>query len=644
MASVSSLDQDMRNLRMSKYTPQAANEIRSWIEQTLGETLPSGDLLQDVLKDGVILCRLANLALPAPGLKFKRSAMPFVQMENISHFLRACEAPPLNMPAHDRFLTVDLFESKDPAQVLQCISAFSRVAHAVSPANFPNTIGPQRSATLSPASTGPATRNARPVAPSPLSAKPSFAVPSARSMSPALSGGFSGSSATDNGLKSPQGTVSSWTKAGDRGNTAPAWNIAQYGYMGGASQGNQGVMFGGRRQITTAAPHVPGQGESDFGKRRREREAEEERLRQEAEEAEYKRQHEREAEEERDRIAEEQRWEEEARRTREKERQQILKQKREWEEEERRWKLEEEARQKEQAADNTGANSQGLHLSQPQIDQSARRPSAHEDTPERLRVRELEKQLEEARERERQYQQEREERVRQNSIHSRPSTARSEQDADPIPRAPSPKDSDVSWAPIEDEVLNRKMPAPEVPRNSSRPLPTPATRQTPMLPERTASPAGPRPLPDPSAYRPASPAPTRTDRYLADNPAPVMTKPVTHQPREMGYTSTYEEQNDRDRRMASQQTTKAGGWASKSLLEREMERERERQREWEANQEATKSVAKDSSQGSGAGQSWDVHQYGYMGGDSQNRGSSSGSGIGFGGRRQIIGPRPPPGS
>ncbi|KAH0035108.1 hypothetical protein KCU72_g10655, partial [Aureobasidium melanogenum] len=112
----------------------------------------------------------------------------------------------------------------------------------------------------------------------------------------------------------------------------------------------------------------------------------------------------------------------------------------------------------------------------------------------------------------------------------------------------------------------------------------------------------------------------------------------------MGYTSTYEEQSDRDRRIASQQKTKAGGWASKSLLEREMERERERQREWEANQQATKEVAKDLSQGSGAGQSWDIHQYGYMGGDSQNRGSSSGSGIGFGGRRQIIGPRPPPGS
>lgn len=645
MASVSSLDQDMRNLRMSKYTPQAANEIRSWIEQTLGDTLPPGDLLQDVLKDGVILCRLANLALPPPGLKFKKSAMPFIQMENISHFLRACEAPPLNMPAHDRFLTVDLFESKDPAQVLQCLSAFSRVAHAVNPVKFPNTIGPKRSATLSPAATGSYTQNARPapsIAPSPISTKPSFAVPSARPMSPALSGGSSGSRASDSGLKSSRGTVSSWAKPGDRGNTAPAWNIHQYGYMGGASQGNQGVMFGGRRQITTASPHVPGQGESGFEKRRRDKEAEEERLRQEAEEAEYKRKTEREAEEERDRIAEEQKWEEEARRTREQERQRILEQKRQWEEQERKWKAEEEARQKEQEADNADIKLKGGFLSQHQVDPSARRPSAHEDTPERRRVRELEKQLEEARERERQYQREREERVRQNSIHSRPSTAEAEQEADLIARPPSPKDSDVSWAPIEDEVLNRKLPEPETSRGWARPLPTPAPRQAPVLPERTASPAGPRPLPDPSAYRPISPAQTRTDRFLAENPAPVAAKPVAHQPREMGYTSTYEEQSDRDRRLASQQTTKAGGWASKSLLEREMERERERQREWEANQQATKEVAKDVNQGSGAGQTWDVHQYGYMGGDSQNRGSSSGSGIGFGGRRQIIGPRPPP--
>src|SRR3954468_10327603 len=94
------------------------------------------------------------MAIPTP-VRFKKSGMPFIQMENISHFLRACEQPPLNMPAHDRFLTVDLYESKDPAQVLQCLSAFSRVANSVNPSNFPSTIGPKRTGNpTSPSNTG----------------------------------------------------------------------------------------------------------------------------------------------------------------------------------------------------------------------------------------------------------------------------------------------------------------------------------------------------------------------------------------------------------------------------------------------------------------------------------------------------------
>jgi hypothetical protein len=56
MASVTSLDKDMRKLRMDKYTPQAANEVRDWIESVLGERLAPGDLL-DALKDGVALCK-----------------------------------------------------------------------------------------------------------------------------------------------------------------------------------------------------------------------------------------------------------------------------------------------------------------------------------------------------------------------------------------------------------------------------------------------------------------------------------------------------------------------------------------------------------------------------------------------------------
>jgi transgelin len=56
MASVSSLDKDLRKMRLDKYTPSAANEARSWIEDVLGDRLPGSDLL-DGLKDGVALCK-----------------------------------------------------------------------------------------------------------------------------------------------------------------------------------------------------------------------------------------------------------------------------------------------------------------------------------------------------------------------------------------------------------------------------------------------------------------------------------------------------------------------------------------------------------------------------------------------------------
>ena len=56
MASVSSLDKDLRQMRLDKYTPQAANEVRAWIEEVLGDRLTPGDLLE-ALKDGVALCR-----------------------------------------------------------------------------------------------------------------------------------------------------------------------------------------------------------------------------------------------------------------------------------------------------------------------------------------------------------------------------------------------------------------------------------------------------------------------------------------------------------------------------------------------------------------------------------------------------------
>ncbi|KAF2812067.1 uncharacterized protein BDZ99DRAFT_568818 [Mytilinidion resinicola] len=666
MASVSSLDQDMRRLRMSRYTPQAANEVRTWIEDILGERLPAGDLLE-ALKDGTALCKLVNLAVPSPGIRFKKSPMPFIQMENISHFLRACELPPLNMPSHDRFLTVDLFESKDPAQVLQCLGAFSRVANSINPSRFPSAIGPKRANQMSPTTTGATTtggfntstygRGRGASNTSTTSGSTTFnpisrqaPPPSAdRALSPVLTGGSASSRATDGATKSPQGPMSSWSKKTDEGVTAPAWNIHQYGYMGGASQGNQGISFGGRRQITTAGPHVPSLAEKE--RKRREQAAEDERLRQLAEEAESKRRIEREAEEERARRDEEQRWEEESRRQREDEKRRVEAQKREWEEQERQWKQDEEQRVREEkeAQDRVAKETQrkralsdarlkGTFADQPGKPRSRR--NSHADR-ERDRIQDLERQLEEAKERERQYQLEREERHRdeapsKTSARSR-SKSKSRQPSAPTPQPPGAFGdgaSEVSWAGDEREYLRQQWSEHKTPR----PLPDPVSAAAPSLPTRPLPEPSSRPLPDPSNYALPKPAPaSRTDRFLASNPPPLAAKPASHFPSEMGLTSTSERAAEDARRAAAQTKTKAGGWASKSLLEREMERERERQKEWEEQQRAAAAAPRDTTQGTGEGQSWDVNQYGYLGGDSQNRG---GEGIRFGGRRQIIGPRP----
>ena len=231
--------------------------------------------------------------------------------------------PPLNLPPHDVFLTVDLYEAKDPAQVLQCIGAFSRRANAINPSAFPRAIGVKsKGAAMSPQLSGSnQTAYGKPLSGLETRARGASNVSdtSPTTWNPLAKGSYSGrisptkpSSLATGGLAPQTGQVSSWSKKDDEGNTAPAWNIHQYGYMGGASQGNQGVSFGARRQITSAAPSVPSL--ADKERRRKEEQAEAERRRLAAEEADQRRRQEIEAEEQRARLEEEQRWEEETKR------------------------------------------------------------------------------------------------------------------------------------------------------------------------------------------------------------------------------------------------------------------------------------------------------------------------------------------
>lgn len=643
MASVTSLDQDMKQLRLGRYTPQAANEIRKWIEDVLGERLAPGDLME-ALRDGVALCKLINLAV-SPGVKYKVSSMPFVQMENISHFLKACERPPLGLPAHDRFLTVDLYDHKDPAQVLQCIAAFSRRANAVNPSAFPNTIGAKSKGTsMSPESTGPGQSPYTPrVSAYTTNSGLSETSPQSNfnSLNKSSYFGRDGSPTKSNSLSrgglATGGPVSSWSSKDDEGRTAPAWNIHQYGYMGGASQGNQGVAFGARRQIVSTAPEVPSLAEKE--KRLREKL---EREKQELAENERRRQAQREAEEAEAREEEQRRWEEETRRLREEDLARKQDEARLRREESAKKELEAEQRMAESRSRQRTASDarlNGQFLSQYQASQKAQPPIPTRTTSQVVpqpsgdaqRIAELERQLAEMKAQV--AEQERQDRQKSSMSDVDPTDAATSTSSLPSRLSqPVETSQEDDWDASERDYLRKAHQDYQAIQLESQQTRTPPAAPRPEHTE----PARPLP-PDPPTYQPNT---TRTSRFLSSNPAPTATAAATHIPPESAHSTTAEVDAENARRLASQTKTKAGGWASKSLLEREMERERERQREWEENQKATARAARDLREGSGPGQTWDVHQYGYMGGDNQNRG---GPGLGVGGaRRQIIGPRPPP--
>ena len=652
--------------------------------------LPTTNGVLDAFVADAITDRLVNLATGPPGVRYKESSMPFVQMENISHFLRACQLPPLSLPPHDIFQTVDLYEAKDPAQVLQCIGSFSRKAHTVQPNRFLGAIGQKRkSGLVSPQGTGNGgygggvnTTYGRRRGPSNASESSSTTFSSmarekAGRISPTRTGG-SDASTSASGAKSvsPNGGVSSWSKRTDEGATIPAWNIHQYGYMGGASQGNQGISFGARRQITTPGPKVPSLAEKE--RKRREEAAEAERLKVQAEEAEYRRRVEREAEEERDRIAEEQRWAEETRKQREREKKEAEEEKRRWDAEERKWKEEEEIRLREEQEveaaleierqrkrAGSDARLRGQFLSQYQAEQIQPSRTSSVENQERVaenqKVKELERQLEEAKERERQYERERQDRLRLDSNPTRQNTNEhqpkmSEPGMTPKALSVTHNKEDMrqederdylrqQWSSHRNESHQIELPleSDTPPPQPPRPLPIPNSQQSYSSFQPASEEPPPnlpaRPLPNPADFTPQVATPNRTERFLSTNPAPTTPRTTSHFPSELGLTTTSEVDAEDGRRKASQAKTKAGGFASKSLLEREMERERQRQQEWEESQKATKEAVargvKDG--GTGPGESWDVNQYGYTGGDNQNRG-----GVNFGARRQILGPRPKP--
>uniref|UniRef100_A0A915BZL8 Calponin-homology (CH) domain-containing protein n=1 Tax=Parascaris univalens TaxID=6257 RepID=A0A915BZL8_PARUN len=109
-----------------KYDSDLAAELLNWVAATSGMNFErAGDIdnFLRVLKDGTVLCGLANALEPGAVKKVNKGTMAFKQMENISFFL---EFAGKYVPKTELFQTVDLYEGQDPNAVLICLASLAR--------------------------------------------------------------------------------------------------------------------------------------------------------------------------------------------------------------------------------------------------------------------------------------------------------------------------------------------------------------------------------------------------------------------------------------------------------------------------------------------------------------------------------------
>lgn len=111
-------------LRISDPDAEKKVEILDWIEAVLGEKVPRDQPFEKVLKDGVILCNLANKIEAGSVKKINKKGGNFALMENVAAFQKAMKK--IGVPEEEIFQTVDLFEARNIKSVVKGLIALGR--------------------------------------------------------------------------------------------------------------------------------------------------------------------------------------------------------------------------------------------------------------------------------------------------------------------------------------------------------------------------------------------------------------------------------------------------------------------------------------------------------------------------------------
>merc|ERR1712013_888723 len=76
------LQTDIAGPKMPARNAQKEKEVLQWVEGVMGEPLPAGDF-GEVLKDGVVLCKLINKIQPGSVKKFKEKGPDLFEGRNL---------------------------------------------------------------------------------------------------------------------------------------------------------------------------------------------------------------------------------------------------------------------------------------------------------------------------------------------------------------------------------------------------------------------------------------------------------------------------------------------------------------------------------------------------------------------------------
>jgi len=130
-ADAQGLDADLKAKQAAKFDVGLESEVIDWIQQVSGETRPEGTSTHEWLKDGLVLCTLANKIKPGVVKKPNTSKLAFKQMENITFFMTA--ARDMGVSESSMFGTPDLYEEKNMGSVVDCIYAFGGAVQVSQP-------------------------------------------------------------------------------------------------------------------------------------------------------------------------------------------------------------------------------------------------------------------------------------------------------------------------------------------------------------------------------------------------------------------------------------------------------------------------------------------------------------------------------